>query len=76
MVKHEIISQADANAAMAQEVRDFDARLGYARRSVAWLNTSLAHHRDALIFRRLLKSRRHNKRARAYAEQPGELVTA
>ncbi len=44
------------------------------QRARPWLATLLADETDAHIMRRLARTRKNNKRARAYPEQPGALV--
>lgn len=39
----------------------------------SWIHTLVADQIDADLMRRLARTRRNNKRARAYAEQPGEV---
>jgi hypothetical protein len=50
----------------------FDLRYAKAKNGAhATINTFIAEDHDADIFRRLLRTRRNNRRARAYPEQPG-----
>jgi len=55
---------------------DVEIRISLAinRRTRPWLHTILADEQDAHIFSRLARTRINNRRARAYADQPGALA--